>query len=68
MTDPNTQRLPQEQPKPARETNEQLRARLPRASGESESTYHARLEAERAKRAAETGTPEVDRPRLETNS
>ena len=54
--------VPRETPDPEveTETNEQLRARLPRNPGESESDYHARLEEERVRRAAERGALDVD--------
>jgi len=47
------------------ETDDQLRERVPRAPGEGDQAYIARLDAARAERAAQVGEPtaaEVDEP------
>lgn len=59
-----SQESPSQQPLSAPETNEQLRLRVPQNPGESETDYHARLEAERTAAAATQAPPEpaVDDP------
>jgi hypothetical protein len=48
---------------PTPETDDELRARVPRAQGESDQVYIARLDAARAETAAtETVTADVDEP------
>jgi len=47
------------------ETDDQVRERVPRAPGEGDQAYIARLDAARAERAAQVGEPtaaEVDEP------